>query len=87
MNKLVWTVKATKQLLKIDRRYIKSIKDSVATLVNFPDVYLDIKKLKGSQSQYRIRVGKYRIIFEVIDDEPRIISIQTIKRRNEQTYN
>ncbi|MDP8078723.1 type II toxin-antitoxin system RelE family toxin [Phocoenobacter skyensis] len=87
MNELLWTVKATKQLLKIDSRYIKPIKDSVATLVNFPDVNLDIKKLKGSQSQYRIRVGKYRIVFEVINDEPRIISIQAIKRRSEQTYN
>ncbi|MDH2927058.1 type II toxin-antitoxin system RelE family toxin [Lonepinella koalarum] len=87
MNKIYWTIKATKQLLKIDRRYIIAIKSTVERLVSFPDVDVDIKKLKGTTNQYRLRVGIYRIIFEVINEEPKIISIQAVKKRSEQTYN
>lgn len=86
MNKINWTMKATKQLLKIDSRYIAAIRNAVACLISFPDVNLDIKKLQGTESQYRARIGKYRIIFEVINDEPRIIEIQQIKRRTDRTY-
>lgn len=47
----------------------------------------DIKKLQGQDNKYRLRVGFYRVIFEWIDGEPKIIEIQFIKKRDEQTYN
>jgi len=28
----------------------------------------DVKKLEGSQNEYRLRVGKYRVIFELVGD-------------------
>jgi len=33
------------------------------------DNNLSIKPLKGTDSEYRLRFGKYRIIYEVIDEE------------------
>lgn len=77
-----------KELLSIDDRYQAQIKNKVAELVNFPNVTLDIKKLKGQggANKYRLRVGAYRVLFEWINDEPRIIEIQAVKARNEQTY-
>lgn len=86
MNVIQWTKTALKQLAQIDSRYRKAIKDKVQALETFPDTRLDLKKLKGYESEWRLRVGNYRVLFEVIDDTPRIISIQAIKRRNEQTY-
>lgn len=45
---------------------------------------LDCKKLKGLKNIFRVRKGRIRIIFELIDSkEPSII---TIERRTENTY-
>lgn len=86
MNKITFTGKADKQLSKIDSQYIQAILDAIEALVLFPDVQLDIKKLKGYINRFRLRVGRYRVIFEVQDGEPKIIEIQTIAKRDEQTY-
>ncbi|AFF24649.1 type II toxin-antitoxin system RelE/ParE family toxin [Pasteurella multocida] len=86
MNQISWTKKAIKQLLSIDQRYVKSIREKVNALNTFPDVKLDLKKMSGKDNQYRLRVGDYRVLFEVIDGEPRIINIQTVKRRTSTTY-
>lgn len=85
-NRIKWQPKALKQLLKIDGRYISKIQQAINNLSDFPDVLLDIKKLQGQESKYRLRVGGYRVIFEWIDGEPKIIEIQAIKKRDEQTY-
>lgn len=86
MNQISWAKKAIKQLLSIDQRYVKSIREKVNALNTFPDVKLDLKKMSGKDNQYRLRVGDYRVLFEVIDGDPRIINIQTVKRRTSTTY-
>jgi mRNA-degrading endonuclease RelE of RelBE toxin-antitoxin system len=86
MAKVVWTSLALKQRDKIDKRYQSAISAKAAELEGWPLVAVDSKKLKGSQSHYRLRVGKYRIIFEVKKGEPVIVEIQEVLRRSDQTY-
>lgn len=81
-----WTKKALKQLFSIDTRYRKTIKEKVDKLITFPSVELDIKKLKATDNQFRMRVGDYRIIFQVENGEPVICTIQEVKRRTSTTY-
>ncbi|MCR1000247.1 type II toxin-antitoxin system RelE family toxin [Serratia rubidaea] len=81
-----WTKKALKQLLSIDTRYRKVISAKVNQLEHFPAVMLDIKKLHACSSQYRLRVGDYRVIFDIADGEPVICSITAVKRRTSSTY-
>ncbi|MDH3001557.1 hypothetical protein A1D23_02985 [Chelonobacter oris] len=86
MNRIMWTRKALKQLQSIDTRYISAIRRKVKELSSFPDVTLDLKKMKGVDNQYRLRVGDYRVLFEVIDGKPTVISIQAVKRSTSTTY-
>ncbi|MCB5310111.1 type II toxin-antitoxin system RelE family toxin [Yersinia massiliensis] len=86
MVKVDWSRKAVKQLLSIDVRYRKSISEKVNKLTNFPTIDLDIKKLKMGNSQYRMRVGNYRIIFQILEGTPVICTIQEVKRRTTATY-
>jgi mRNA interferase RelE/StbE len=40
------------------------------------------RKIVGSPNDWRIRVGKYRVIYE-IDDRERVIRITTVRHRKE----
>ena len=35
----------------------------------------DVKKLKGEEGTYRIRVGKYRLIYEIVDGTIHILAV------------
>ena len=41
-----------------------------------------VRKLKGHKHYYRIRVGNYRIVYE-IDDETRVVTVTRIRHRRE----
>ena len=42
----------------------------------------DCKKIQGEENLWRIRIGDYRIIYE-IDDEKRSVDINNIRHRKE----
>ena len=86
MVKVVWSKRASKHLLKIDKRYQKTIYQKVGELVAFPLVTLDIKKLQGNANHYRLRIGDYRVLFELIDGEPVVLAIKEVARRTTSTY-
>lgn len=71
---------AQKQLLKLDKKDIPTIKMSIAGLAENPRP-LGYIKLKGEEA-YRIRVGNYRIIYE-IDDNKIIVTVITIGHRKD----
>lgn len=72
--KIDFTSSAKKELKKLPKPYIKNIIEAIEGLVEnpFPN---GVKKLVG-QSLYRIRVGPYRILYEV---EGKLLSILVIK--------
>ncbi|HSH49529.1 MAG TPA: type II toxin-antitoxin system RelE/ParE family toxin [Halomonas sp.] len=45
----------------------------------------DIKPLKRHQYQYRLRVGRYRVLFDV-ETGLRVVSIEEVRKRDERTY-
>ena len=69
---------AIKQLKGINKADVPKIKSAVASLSHTPrpDGYI---KLKGEDA-YRIRIGQYRIIYE-IDDEKITVTVVTIGHR------
>ena len=87
MNIINWKPKAFKQLRKISpKKQREQIYDEVEKLVDWPKLEADIKKLQN-RSDYRLRVGNYRVIFEIDQNSnPIIIKIDEVKKRDEQTY-
>lgn len=77
-----WTKKAYKELKKLPES--KEIYLAVQGLRNWPDCR-NVKKLTGRE-EYRLRTGRYRVIFSVIDRKPKIIRIEKVGKRDEHTY-
>lgn len=84
MNKIFWTRKAVKQLLKLHSQHQAQVRDAVARLKAMPDVP-NVKSLVSHGCEYRLRVGAYRVLFDW-DSGVRIISVQEVRKRDEHAY-
>jgi mRNA interferase RelE/StbE len=70
---------AQKQLEKIDRKMIPVIKAAVLDLANNPRPH-GYEKLKGNNA-FRIRVGNYRIIYEIYDEIITVVVVDIGNRK------
>jgi mRNA-degrading endonuclease RelE of RelBE toxin-antitoxin system len=86
MKTIQWSNTARKQMKKIPRNYQEAIFKCVDQLESFPDCEsLDIKVLKNHTYDFRLRVGRYRVLFDN-KEEVRIIAIQEVRKRDNHTY-
>jgi mRNA interferase RelE/StbE len=69
---------------RISRHDFEGIKEAVRNLAKIPRPK-GARKITGTDKAYRIRVGDWRVIYEVYDKDS-IVLILRINRRNETTY-
>ncbi len=70
--------KAIKDLKHIPKPYAKNVLDKIQVLEG--GLTGDIKKLTNFSPEYRLRVGKYRVLFEI---ENQAILVYRVKHRKE----
>lgn len=68
-------------LKKIDKQYLPKIFDAIESLSNNP-FHIQSKKLQDAKSSYRLRIGDYRIIYQ-INHEVKTITIIYIRHRKD----
>ncbi len=73
--RIVYSRTSVNYLKKLNKELQRRLIESIEKL---PD-YGDIKKLKGKRvkNMYRLRVGKYRVIFVLEEEEIKIVDINT----------
>jgi mRNA-degrading endonuclease RelE of RelBE toxin-antitoxin system len=84
MYAIQWEKKALKQLKRIEKNERISISQSVKALKNRP-TWRNVKSLKNQKYKYRLRVGRYRVFFD-LEETVKIVKIEEVKKRNERTY-
>ncbi len=81
MFKIIYAKSVFKDLKKIDRKNLKKIKEGVEELMNFPDIS-QIKHLKNHPlADYRLRIGNYRVLFNVNWEKKEIYILKIGHRR------
>jgi mRNA-degrading endonuclease RelE of RelBE toxin-antitoxin system len=75
------TLKAHKQIAKLNKQDMASIYEALEALQDWPDIS-GVKNLTDMPG-YRLRIGQYRAFFDVEGD---VITVTEVKRRNERTY-
>jgi len=71
-----------KDIEKIDKQNLDRIKKAIETLGKFPNVSNIIKLSAHPLADYRLRVGEYRVLFDV-HWEKRIVSVLKIGHRRD----
>jgi mRNA interferase RelE/StbE len=69
---------------RIRRQDFERLRAAVGNLAREPRPHA-VRKIKGETQAYRIRVGSYRIVYEVYDKDNLVLILQ-IARRSETTY-
>ena len=72
--------KAQKQLAKIDRKNQQRIIEAIQTLSSSPRP-TGCKKLSGRPA-WRIRIGSYRVIYEIHDDQLLVLVVEIGNRKD-----
>lgn len=70
-----------KQLQQLHRQVFSTTLNAIATLAHTPRP-TGVKKLVGSRSDWRIRIGEYRILYE-IDDTAQTVTMMRIEHRRD----
>jgi mRNA interferase RelE/StbE len=79
--KIEWKASAKKELRKIDKQQIPKILETVEKLALDPHP-ANHKKLLGTEHNFRIRVGNYRIIY-FLEDDQLLIEIIRVRHRKD----
>ena len=82
---MIYEVKFTKVARKMFRKLSQELQDRIQTKID--DLAIEprpngVKKLKGEENSYRIRVGDYRVIYEIFDDVL-LVSVVSVGHRSE----
>ncbi|WP_230352199.1 type II toxin-antitoxin system RelE/ParE family toxin [Lelliottia sp. WAP21] len=84
--KIVWSKAAEKQFSKIDCRYQTRIKSRLENLDDNAAPVADIKKLSIPENHYRLRLGDYRVIYTLKEQQSDTCYVVSVKRRTTTTY-
>mgnify|MGYP001120133779 CR=1 FL=1 len=69
---------------RIRRQDFERLRVAIRELADEPRPH-GVRKIKGTERAYRIRVGSYRVVYEIYDDENLVLLLQIV-RRTETTY-
>ncbi len=82
MYQVDFSKQAVKNLKGIASVYQKKILEQIKVLAVSPFEMNNVKKLKGEEDTYRLRVADYRIVYKIKDNELIILIIDINHRKD-----
>jgi len=76
-----WRNSTKKDLRGLPRQDVARVVEAVAELANHPQPH-GSQKPSGSERTYRIRIGDYRVIYEIFA-ESRVVEVQRVRHRKD----
>jgi mRNA interferase RelE/StbE len=85
MSKIEWNKRAYRQLKRLPKKTRTAVINAVEKLPD-PDGWRNVKSLKNHEYDYRLRVGQYRVLFDLEEEDIKVYLIQEVKKRDDHTY-
>lgn len=80
LYRIDFSTHARREFFSLPAPVQKQIDRKILTLAHNPRPP-GVKKLKGVVNRWRIRVGDYRVVYEIIDDRLIVLIVQVAHRR------
>ena len=77
--RIEWKPSALRELKRIDRQVTPRIIQAVERLAEDPFA-VGVRKLRSAQHTYRLRVGEYRVLYEVVEGGPTVVIVRVRHR-------
>ncbi len=84
-NTILWQPQALRQLRKLQAGDNLLVRTAVQRELADLSTSRQVKALVGHEYGYRLRVGRWRVLFD-FDGEVHIVSIEEVRKRDERTY-
>jgi mRNA interferase RelE/StbE len=79
-----FTSPAQRDLKRLPRQVVQRLSGVILNLREDPRPR-GVKKVQGRENAWRIRIGRYRIVYAIFDDQ-RLVLVTKVDLRNEGTY-
>ena len=79
--RIEWRKSTRKDLRKLPAKTVTEVLEAVDALADNPFPH-GVEKLSGSEHAYRIRLGDYRVVYEVVR-ETKLVEIQRVRHRKD----
>lgn len=84
-NTILWQPQALRQLRELQAGDNLLVRTAVQRELADLSASRQVKALVGHEYGYRLRVGRWRVLFD-FDGEVHIVSIEEVRKRDERTY-
>ena len=79
--RIEWKKSTRKDIRKLPAKTVNEVLEAVEALAVNPFPH-GVEKLSGSEHAYRIRLGDYRVVYEVVR-ETKLVEIQRVRHRKD----
>ena len=86
MYKVVIKPKAEREFGKLPKELQKKFYEEFRKLSINPFILPQLKKIQGTKRGYRLRIGRWRILFSLSNEEKRIEIVDIFLKRGKEDY-
>lgn len=79
--RIEWKPSALRELKRIDRQAIPRIVQAAERLAEDP-FPTGVRKLRGAEHTYRLRVGEHRVVYETVEAKRTVVIVRVRHRRD-----
>ncbi len=74
----------SKELRKLSRKELERIRGVLESIKTGAIDTLQVKQMRGFANTYRVRVGRLRVVYEVLQDGT--VKLLVVRKRDDNTY-
>ncbi len=86
MLKIYFTLRAEKEFGKLTEKLQKKVFTQLKNFVEQGLPYKHAKKIQGKEIGYRLRVGRWRVLFALFSNEQRVEVVDIFLKKSDSDY-